>query len=308
MSGPEPYLQTYWDWRAAGNFMFGGTGSGLMVAGAAAALFEVEATIPALAALAAVGAGLGLVWLEIGRRLRAMNVFRHPRMSWMTRESYAALLLFAAGLAGAWTNDPAVMVLAGAAALLFLYCQGRVLKAAKGIPVWREPRIVALIAATGLVEGVGAALVVALVLNLTGLLADAAYRDVFRSAGSLALAILLVARMIAWQRYWQRVADNAPVAAVAVLRRLQPWFLWLGHLAALVCLALGASVPALADALLAAAALLAGLAGWWLKFSLVTRAAYTQGFAIARRPARGPRDSGGAGAKPDWPTSRPADT
>ena len=29
--GPNPWQQTNWDWRAAGNFMGGGAGAGLVV-------------------------------------------------------------------------------------------------------------------------------------------------------------------------------------------------------------------------------------------------------------------------------------
>ena len=59
---------------------------------------------------------------------------------------------------------------------------------------------------------------------------------------------------------------------------------------------LGTAAPlalALAAYWFAEAALLAGLAaiasGWWLKFALVTRAAFNQGFALPRLPVRGTR-------------------
>jgi hypothetical protein len=78
MRQAEPYLQTWWDWRAAGNFMFGGTGSGLIFFAPFAALLASFVTPVLLAGLAFMALGLGLVWMEIGRRLRAMNVFRHP--------------------------------------------------------------------------------------------------------------------------------------------------------------------------------------------------------------------------------------
>ena len=38
-----------------------------------------------------IGAGLTCVWLEIGRPLRAINVFFHPQTSWMTREGIVAV-------------------------------------------------------------------------------------------------------------------------------------------------------------------------------------------------------------------------
>ena len=43
--------------------------------------------------------------------------------------------------------------LAAALALAFIYCQARMLQAAKGIPAWREPLLVPLMVVTGLAEG-----------------------------------------------------------------------------------------------------------------------------------------------------------
>ena len=43
----------------------------------------------------------------------------------------------------------------------FLFCQGMILEQAKGIPAWRNPRVIAFIMATGLAEGCGLFLVLA---------------------------------------------------------------------------------------------------------------------------------------------------
>jgi phenylacetyl-CoA:acceptor oxidoreductase subunit 2 len=47
-----------------------------------------------------------------------------------------------------------------------------------------------------------------------------------------------------------------------------------------------------------AGALVVG-SGWYLKFCLVRRAAFTQGLALLRLPVRG-QGVGGAAAKPGW--------
>ena len=65
------WLQRHWDARAAANFMLGGAGSGLMVA----ALFVADPSIPVIISLLLVASGLTAVWLEIGRKLRAVHVF-----------------------------------------------------------------------------------------------------------------------------------------------------------------------------------------------------------------------------------------
>ena len=206
--GPNPWHQQSWDARAAGNFMCGGAGSGLIVFAALAG--GPTWLLPAGAAL--VGLGLLSVFLEIGRPLRAMNVVRHPARSWMTREAMVAPLLFAA-VAAAWFAGPKagwLSLLPALAALAFVYCQARLLQAAKGIPAWREPLTVPLVVATGLAEGGG---------------------------------------------LWLLLASTAGPAGAL------PW--------------------------LAFALALAG--GLWFKFTLVTRGAYNQGFALPHLPVRGVR-------------------
>ncbi|MFO1287010.1 MAG: hypothetical protein U1F49_11045 [Rubrivivax sp.] len=153
--GPNPWHQQHWDIRAATNFMAGGAGSGLIACAALAGLGPawgpVHGTAPAwpwplLLGAALVGLGLFAVWLEIGRPLRALNVFLHPKTSWMTREAFAGAALMAAVLAALlWPSLPALSALAGLAALAFVYCQGRILRAARGIPAWREPLVVPLV-------------------------------------------------------------------------------------------------------------------------------------------------------------------
>src|SRR5207248_8057816 len=67
--------QQHWDWRAAGNFICGGAGAGLVLFVSLHALDEPRALWLIAAGLMLVGAGLLFVWLEIGRPWRAMNVF-----------------------------------------------------------------------------------------------------------------------------------------------------------------------------------------------------------------------------------------
>jgi phenylacetyl-CoA:acceptor oxidoreductase subunit 2 len=133
-------LQRSWDARAAANFMLGGAGAGLV---ACAPL--TGNSYATLAGLAMIAVGLGAVWLETGRKLRAAHVLFNPFTSWMTREAFAALLLFPLGLF--------FPLLAAPVALVFLYCQARILRAAKGIPAWRTPWVVPLIVLSGLAEG-----------------------------------------------------------------------------------------------------------------------------------------------------------
>jgi phenylacetyl-CoA:acceptor oxidoreductase 26-kDa subunit len=250
--------QRHWDARAAANFMLGGAGSGLLVA---TAFVPATRPIAALLALALIAAGLGAVWLEIGRKLRAIHVFFNPFTSWMTRESFAAVLLFALGGAFLLFHHVILLYAAALAAAAFLYCQARILNAAKGIPAWRIPELVPLVVCTGLAEGGGLALV-------------------FSSAdAALGLFLLaLAARLVAWQRYRRAAGSTA-------LKRADAALMWLGSIGPVALVVLTHSFPWAAP--LAGVAALG--AGWWIKFAIVTRASLKQDFSLPHLPVRGTR-------------------
>jgi len=274
--GPNPWQQLHWDARAAINFMTGGAGSGLL-------LFAALAGAPRwsfLLGAVLVAAGLVSVAMEIGRPLRSLNVYINPRTSWMSREAIAAIVLFAA-VAGVWFEVPMARALVVVAALVFVYCQGMMLRRAKGIQAWREPRIVPLIIATGVAEGGSVWLMAA-----------------GGSAGwwlVLLLAAALLARWALWHGWRARLAQ-APRRALEQIDRAGGPFRS-GTQLALVALILVALTPhgalegslAPLAAVVVAASALAG--GWAFKFNLVTRAAFNQGFAIPHLPVRGARRS-----------------
>ena len=56
--GPNPWQQAHWDWRAAGNFVCGGAGSGLLLFAALSGARGSAATLLVLGALALVALGL----------------------------------------------------------------------------------------------------------------------------------------------------------------------------------------------------------------------------------------------------------
>ena len=167
MSGSgAPQLQRSWDSRAACNFIGGGSGTGLLLAAAVAFAAGGSYFIAGSLAIALIGFGLSMVWLEIGRPLRALNVFFHPQTSWMSREAILALPILALGALAVLLDQPfvplpfethlLVAVLASVVAVLglaFLYCQARILRASLGVPAWREPALQPVIVITGLTEG-----------------------------------------------------------------------------------------------------------------------------------------------------------
>lgn len=277
--GPNPWQQAHWDWRAAGNFVCGGAGSGLLVFAAVSGARDLAATLLVLAGLALVGLGLLCVWLEIGRPMRALHVFFNPRTSWMTREGFVAALLFPAGLAAA-AGVSGFAWIAALLALAFVYCQARILKAARGIPAWREPLVVPLIVSTGLVEGAGLFL-------LAGPLHGLANQALMALFGAM-----LAVRWVAWTAYRRRVAPGAAPRALAALDRAGGSLQNIGTYLAFALVApagIGLVSGAAAGLLAALAGLAAAAAGARFKHALITRAAYNQGFALARLPVRGAR-------------------
>lgn len=271
--GPKPWLQAHWDLRAATNFILGGTGSGLLISTALTA-HATPGWRPFLAlGLALIAAGLGAVWLEIGRKLRAIHVFFNPFTSWMTRESFAALVVFALGGLALALGRPWVAQAVGLAALAFAFCQGRILLASKGIPAWRTPGIVELIIATSLAEGGGLFVAITATLVATP-----------PTPWLVALALVLIARAAAWSRYRKRLGAGAPSTALESSGRM---LVYAGTAAPLALLAIGQMLPSVAPGADVLAGLAALAAGWRLKFALVRRAAYNQGFSLPQLPVRG---------------------
>lgn len=275
--GPEPWHQTSWDWRAAGNFVCGGAGAGLVVFAALANARGVALAGLVAAGLALVGLGLFCVALELGRPLRALNVFRNPITSWMGREAWTATALFPVGLAAAW-GVPGLVWAAAALALYFAYCQGRLLQAARGIPAWREPLLAPLIVTTALAEGGG-------LFFAAGPWHGAGTPWLLAGFGALVLARILV-----WLAYRRNLADTLAQGAAVALDRAGRVLQVAGTLLPLALIVVAGFVSGAATVWLAAlAGIAAAAAGMAVKFAIVTRAGFNQGFALAHLPVRGAR-------------------
>ena len=272
--------QKHWDARAAANFVGGGLGGGVIVFAAFAGAHG-----PALAALFGAGLvlvaiGLVCVFTEIGRPRRALNVFLNARRSWMSREAYCALVLFASAGAAAYLDHRALVALAAVAASAFVYCQASMLRAARGIPAWRDPRLTPFVLATSLAEGAGLFWLCAM----------------HHGAGTLALlvafGVVVVVRLVAWLAYRRSIASHASAPALAALDRAGAVLRHAGTLLPLVLVAFVASGLAGESATLplaAAAGAAAAVAGAWVKVALVLGAGHPQAFALPHLPVRAAR-------------------
>lgn len=281
----EAIRQRKWDWRAAANFVAGGTGTGLLIVSAGALVVGPDAQGAYVAqvwvALGLITVGLLCVMAKIGRPIRALNALRHADTSWMTRELLTLPVIFIGSLRMLYEPKPglALAVLA-LAALAFLYCQARILSASKGIPVWSEPTIVLLVVMTGLTEGAGMSVcLLSLVSGSNSVLL------------LVALVVLLFVRQVVWARYRRALTRrHVPDRSKEVLNRLSGYFMIVGQLLPGL-LAIAAAAMGVAEhpgrpvlSMLAGAMAVAG--GWALKHTLITRAAYTHGIAYTLRRTR----------------------
>ena len=273
--GPWPRLQKFWDIRAAGNFIGGGTGSGLlMIAGLFILLGKTNIESIIVGAVF-VSLGLFMVFLEIGRPWRSINMFFHPQTSWMTREGIIVMpLLLSAGLSIFYADQSISKTIASFMmlfAVVFLYCQVRILHAAKGIPAWRHPCLRPYIFISGITEALGVA---------------ECLPDLVAEQGLwITLGIALIVRMAFWKNYTNNLErDGAPEESCAVFKNIYSRVL-LAHLSAVVLLTVAwfAQMPIYSMV----AGLIATATGWTIKAIIVTKAGQTRGFAIPRTPVRG---------------------
>ncbi len=231
--------------------------------------------------------------LKIGRPLRSIHVLRQPQRSWMSREAWIAGAFFPLAALAVWFETSALMLAAAILGLLFLFSQAMMFREAKGIPAWRTPLIVPLILATGVAEGGGLFLASAALLPWLSPLAEAT---------AVAVALLAALRGWTWRSYLAALEiEGAPMRTLAVFDAFRPWFFALGLAVPLALIVAGFIATGAAGILFALAGACVSAAGGALKFILVTRAGYNQGFALVHTPVRG---AGGAGqaVKPGWST------
>jgi phenylacetyl-CoA:acceptor oxidoreductase subunit 2 len=228
--------------------------------------------------LALVGLGLLCVWLEIGRPLRALHVFLNPRTSWMSREAFVGLVLFPAGLA-ALLGVAGWSWITAALAMVFLYCQSQMLPAARGIPAWRSGLMSPLFILTALCEGFGIFLLLGLFHARTS------------NAVLLLFLVLLVLRLLVWTRYRGSVDESLAARSRSALNLATYRLRIVGAAVPVAALAAGWLLGGPSQALLnALAGACAAWAGATIKYTLVTRASFNQGFALKKMPVRGVRN------------------
>lgn len=275
--------QTFWDMRAAMNFIMGGLGSGTVVMAYFLSLFvgfEDQALVNInIGAGGIMAVGLFFVWLKIGRKLRAAFAILRPQTSWMSREIYAVGVFYLGVAADFWSPSPIFHGVAALGAAAFLYCQGRILHSGKGIPTWRVAQMPMMLVATGLLEGIA---LLTLIFSQWG--------DQLPSFAPIPpLAILLILFNV---YLWRRYVSNAKEWGIGPIDRrilgvITPKLHVIAHIVPLVLfgtLLFNSDAPVwVAD--IGGFLVIAGGVLW--KAIVITRACHQQGFALAKMPQRG---------------------
>ena len=117
---------------------------------------------------------------------------------------------------------------------------------------------------------------------------------------AIALAVLAAIRIWTWWRYLSALeSEGAPTRTLEIFTACRAWFFAAGLVLPVTLVVVGLILPAAGAALFALAGLSVFATGWAIKFILITRAAYNQGFALPHTPIRGSGIPGPA-VKPGW--------
>ena len=111
------------------------------------------------------------------------------------------------------------------------------------------------------------------------------------------MLVVLAIRGLAWHRYVAVMVEAAPAATSKALDSVHGPFQYGGNMFALALCAIMLVWPNL-DGPTMGIGVIVLVSGWLYKFSLITQAAYNQGFHLVRTPEKG--GGTGPGAKPGW--------
>ena len=229
--------QRVWRLPAVANFVLGGLGAGFYAAAAVAgggALAVGGWLGPAL-----VLAGFAAVAAEAGRPGRGPRVVARVRTSWMSREAVLGGAFAALAGADLLAPAPGLRALAVVAALAYVFAQGRMVSAARGVTAWSVPVMPVVFLASAAVSGLGLLLVA----------------DVLggRPPGGALLGLTLLALVVAlgiWLVYltWRQDAAFAHAVRALADGRAAVAIVAGGYVApfALAAVALAADIPGLA--------------------------------------------------------------
>ena len=281
-----PKKQHVWEWPGVVNFLLGGMSAGYYLLSSLVIILEggtsglsqpagFKLLAPALVAL-----GFLSLTIEAGQPLRAYHLFRHLRLSWMSRETLTGFIFVVAAALDRLFPHLALWGLASAAALGLIISHGFIVYRVRPIVAWNAPLVPVFFLTSALSTGSGLMLLTALdQLNLD-----------HGSAVMVVTLICVVLDAVAWMVYLRQSRDPAFCEATKSLRQRDALIIALGvgHLLPMLLLLLLLITPGMGPnfGLGHIAAALAGLAivagGASQKAGIILKAGYMTEIALGR--------------------------
>lgn len=183
----KPQKQKVWKWPAVVNFTCGGIGTGfyllaLLVTmpsnGNWLALVQANSDWFSLAFYTAVfklvgplivAIGFAALTTEAGRPQRGINLFRHLRRSWMSRETLAFAIFAPFAVLDWLAPSPWLRAIAAIGAIFLMFCQGMIPYRARGVTAWNVSLMPIYFITSGFATGSGLLFVVLALLGMTNL-------------------------------------------------------------------------------------------------------------------------------------------
>jgi len=284
----KPQKQKVWKWPAVANFTCGGIGTGFYLLALLVALprngdwlplllssgdwfsLAFQAAVFKLLGPAFVAIGFAALTTEAGRPQRGINLFRHLRRSWMSRETLA-FAIFAPFAALDWlVPNPTVRALAAFGAIFLMVCQGMIPYRARGVTAWNVSLMPIYFVTAGFATGGGLLFVVMALFGMLG-------QPVAQTLIGVEL-IALVANLLVWGLYVTRGEKDFRFATQEL--RSGKYLLGVvgvGHILPALLLLGFASSPIV----LATAGLLALFGGAMQKWGIVIDAGYLHAIVLS---------------------------
>jgi DMSO reductase anchor subunit len=219
----KPKKQISWGRLAAANFIIGGAGVGFYLVSFFQALVRVGSpsffeSLPfGLISPLLISIGFLFLGLEAGRPLKGFFAYRHPRHSWISRETIAFCIFIPSALLDFLMPHPSIRLLTVIAALGLLISQGFIVYRARAVTAWNVPIIPIFFITSSLASGYG---LLVLLMALGGL-----YPDQRMSIIGFILAGL---NMVIWCVYISGYRSTLFFSATQMLRRSLSMILTVG--------------------------------------------------------------------------------
>lgn len=284
----KPQKQKVWKLPAVVNFTCGGIGTGfyllallvplakngdwlaLLQSNADWLSFAFQAALFKLLGPAFVAIGFVALTTEAGRPQRGINLFRHLRRSWMSRETLA-FAIFVPFAALDWlVPNPILRAIAAFGAIFLMFCQGMIPYRARGVTAWNVSLMPIYFVTAGFATGGGLLLVVLTLFGLGTL-------PVMPTLVGVEL-IALIANLLLWALYLTRGERDFQFATQDLRdARYLLGIVVLGHALPVLLLAGFGSSPVV----LAIAGLLALFGSAMQKWGIVIDAGYLRAIVLS---------------------------